>query len=228
VYVWNYNTNFSCYNAPCPNIDVIGPNVRFLAAHGVNGVFMQAPGDAQNSELCELRNYLISRMLWDPTLDDRKVIDEFLTLYYGRAASAIRDYLSLIGQTARGAGIHQHCFGSAASYGIDSKVAHRALGLLEKGMAVAESDEAKHRVEKVTIGPRTVLIDPFARWVRNHHRQISSGNQIKVPPDVLSGISSELREVFRLYERHGVDLFSEGLSIATVKSTLPADLLSGK
>ena len=55
VYVWNYNTNFACYNSPCPNLDVIGPNVRFLAAHGVNGVFMQAAGNAQNTELCELQ-----------------------------------------------------------------------------------------------------------------------------------------------------------------------------
>jgi hypothetical protein len=167
-------------------------------------------------------------MLWDPTLDDRKVIDEFLTLYYGRAANAVREYLSLIGDTARGSGIHQHCFGSAASYGIDAKVAHSALGLLEKGMAVAESDEVKRRVEKVTIGPHTVLIDPFARWIRNHHRQISSDNHIKVPPEVVSGISSELREVFRLYERHGVDLFSEGLRVAAVKSTLPAELLPAR
>jgi hypothetical protein len=228
VYVWNYNTNFSCYNAPCPNIDVIGPNVRFLASHGVNGVFMQAPGDAQNTELCELRNYLISRMLWDPRLDDCKVIDEFVTLYYGRAASEVRSYLTLIGETARGSGIHQHCFGSAASYGIDAKLARGALSLLEKGIAVAESDEIKRRVEKVSIGPRTVLIDPFARWVRNHHRQISSGSQIKAPPEDYSNIAGEIREVFRLYDRHKVDLFSEGLTIKSVKAVLPAGFLAYK
>ena len=115
VYVWNYNTNFTCYNSPCPNLDVIGPNVRFLASHGVNGVFMQAAGNAQNTELCELRNYLISRLLWDPTLDDRKLIDEFVTLHYGRAADKVQAYLSLIGEAARRSGIHQNCFGPAAS-----------------------------------------------------------------------------------------------------------------
>ena len=227
VYVWNYNTNFTCYNSPCPNLDVIGPNVRFLAAHGVNGVFMQAAGNAQNTELCELRNYLISRLLWDPTLDDRKLIDEFVTLHYGRAADKVQAYLSLIGETARRSGIHQNCFGSAASYGIDAAVARKALGLLDEGMALAENDEVKRRVEKVSIAPRTVLIEPFARWVRNHQHQIVSTPGSKAPPEAYSGIESELREVFRLYDRHGVDRFAEWVSVPQVKATLPAGLLAG-
>jgi hypothetical protein len=227
VYVWNYNTNFTSYNSPCPNLDVIGPNVRFLAAHGVNGVFMQAAGNAQNTELCELRNYLISRLLWDPTLDDRKLIDEFVTLHYGRAADKVRAYLTLIGETARRSGIHQHCFGSAASYGIDAAVARKALGLLEEGMRLGENDEVKRRVEKVSIAPRTVLIEPFARWVRNHQHQIIGGSQIKAPPEAYTGIEGELREVFHLYERHGVDHFAEWVSVPQVKATLPAGLLAG-
>src|SRR5271157_1582232 len=136
VYVWNYNTNFACYNFPCPNLDVIGPNVRFLASHGVNGVFMQAAGNAQN-------------------------------------------------------------------------------------------DEVKRRVEKVSIAPRTVLIEPFARWVRNHQHEIILTPGSKAPPEAYSGIESELREVFRLYERYKVDHFAEWVSIPQVKATLPAGLLAG-
>ena len=227
VYVWNYNTNFACYNSPCPNLDVIGPNVRFLAAHGVNGIFMQAAGNAQNTELCELRNYLISRLLWDPTLDDHKLIDEFVTLYYGRAAAKVRSYLSLIGETARHSGIHQGCFGSAAGYGIDAAVARKALGLLEEGMVLAENDEVRRRVEKVSIAPRTVLIDPFARWVRQHNHQVAADPTFKAPPEVYSGIEHELREVFQLYERHGVDRFAEWVSMPQAKATLPAGVFAG-
>src|SRR5271157_5979742 len=227
VYVWHYNTNFTCYNSPCPNLDVIGPNVRFLASHGVNGVFMQAAGNAQNTELCELRNYLISRLLWDPTLDDRKLILEFVTLHYGRAADKVQAYLSLIEEAARRSGIHQFCFGSAASYGIDAAVARKALSLLDEGMALAENDEVKRRVEKVSIAPRTVLIEPFARWVCNHQHEISSTPGSKAPPEAYSGIESELREVFRLYERYKVDHFAEWVSIPQVKATLPAGLLAG-
>ncbi len=227
VYVWNYNTNFACYNSPCPNLDVIGPNVRFLAAHGVNGVFMQAAGNAQNTELCELRNYLISRLLWDPTLDDHKLVDEFVTLHYGRAADKVRAYLTLIGETARRSGIHQNCFGSAASYGIDAAVARKTLKLLEEGMALAENDEVRRRVEKVSIAPRTVLIEPFARWVRQHNHQIVANPALKAPAEAYSGIERELREVFQLYERHGVDRFAEWVSMPQAKATLPAGVFVG-
>ncbi len=227
VYVWNYNTNFACYNSPCPNLDVIGPNVRFLASHGVNGVFMQAAGDAQNTELCELRNYLISRLLWDPTLDDRKLILEFVTLHYGRAADKVQAYLSLIGEAARRSGIHQGCFAPAASYGIDAAVARKALGLLDEGMALAENDDVKRRVEKVSIAPRTVLIEPFAQWVRSHNHAIIADPGLKAPPEAYSGVENELGVVFRLYARHGVDRFAEWVSTAQAKGTLPTRLFAG-
>jgi Domain of unknown function (DUF4838)/Glycosyl hydrolase family 20, domain 2 len=221
VYVWNYNTNFACYNSPCPNLGVIGPNVRFLAAHGVKGVFMQAAGNAQNTELCELRNDLISRLLWDPTLDDRKLIDEFVTLHYGRAADKVKAYLSLIGETARRSGVHQNCFGSAAGYGMNATIARKAIELLEEGMKAAENEEVRNRVEKVCIGPRTVLIEPFARWVRTHNHQIASTVGLKAPREAYTGIEGELRDVFRLYHRHHVDRFAEWVSTEQVQATLP-------
>jgi hypothetical protein len=224
IYVWNYNTNFGCYNAPCPNLDVIGPNVRFLASHGVNGVFMQAAGNAQNTELCELRNYVISRLLWDPTLDDQRLIEEFVRLHYGTAAGQVKAYLALISDAARRSGIHRNCFGTAVGYGIDTTVARQALELLAQGMAAAGSEAVKRRVEKVSIAPQTVLIEPFARWVRNHTHQIASGTPPKAPPEAYQGIESELRDAFRLYGRHDVDRFAEWVSLAQVKATLPESL----
>lgn len=225
VYVWNYNTNFTCYNAPCPNLDVIGPNVRFLAAHGVHGVFMQAAGNAQNTELCDLRNYLISRLLWDPSLDDRRLIEEFVSLHYGKAADKVKAYLALIGDTARKSGLHQHCFGTAASYGIDAAVARKALALLEQGMAAAENNRVRLRVEQVSIAPRTVLIEPFARWVRNHQHKITTDSSLKAPPEAYKGIEAELREFFSLCQKHQVDRFAEWVSTDEVKRTLPAELV---
>ena len=76
----------------------------------------------------------------------------------------------------------------------------------------------------MSIAPRTVLIDPFARWVRNHLHEIISTPGSKAPPEAYSGLESELREVFRLYERYGVDQFAEEVSIPQVKATLPAGL----
>jgi len=41
----------------------------------------------------ELKDYLASTMMWDPTQDDRQVISTFLTAYYGQAAPFVRLYM---------------------------------------------------------------------------------------------------------------------------------------
>ena len=67
----------------------------------------------------------------------------------------------------------------------------------------------------------TILIDPFANWVRGHNHQLASGAIAKAPPEAYGGIERELREVFRLYERHGVDRFTEWVAMSQVKAVLP-------
>ena len=190
VYVWNYNTNFACYNAPCPNLDVIGPNVRFLAAHGVSGVFMQAPGNAHNTELCELRNYLISRLLWDPTIDDRKTIDEFVTLYYGQAADKVRAYLTLIGEAARRSGVHQGCFGSAAPTGSTPPWRGRRSRSWRKAWRRPRTTRSGGGWRRPRSPRDTVLIDPFAKWVRGHNHQLAAGEIAKAPAEAYTGIEA--------------------------------------
>ncbi|QEH31911.1 hypothetical protein OJF2_03780 [Aquisphaera giovannonii] len=212
VYVWNYNTNFASYNSPCPNLDVIGPNVKYLAAHGVKGVFMQAPGNAQNTELCELRNDLISRMLWDPSHDDRRIRETFIDAFYGRAAGKVKEYLALIQDAARKSGVHQGCFGPAASYGITADVARKGLAILQQAMADAENPTIRDRVEKMTISPRTVLLDDLARWIQHH-----GGATTQPPADLIGRTRDDFRELLRLYDRHGVDRFSEGISTDQIR-----------
>ncbi len=225
VYVWNYNVDFTSYNLPCPNIEIIGANVKYLARNGVRGVFMQAAGGAHNTELCDLRNYLISRMIWDPSRDPAEIIDEFTDRHYGEAADDVRAYVRLICATPREKGIHRLCFGTAADYGYDDDAGRKALAILERGMKNAETPEIRDRVEKLTIGPRTILLEqPFARWVIAHQGAIGSGAIKELPPEAYEGKEAEIRELFRLYDKHGVDRFSEGLAAAPLKAALPASL----
>ena len=66
ICIWTYNTNFHNYLMPCPNLRNIEPNIRLFAKHGVKGVFMQGPGNAVGGDFSGLRNYMTSRLLWDP------------------------------------------------------------------------------------------------------------------------------------------------------------------
>lgn len=90
LYVWNYGTNFSAYPQPFPDLDNIGLNERFFAENGVKGIFEEGDGQSNGADLAEMRSWIESRLLWDPSQDEGKLIDEFLKGYYGAAAGPIR------------------------------------------------------------------------------------------------------------------------------------------
>lgn len=102
LYVWDYTTDFAHYLQPHPNWFVLGPNVRFFAAHHVRGLFEQGAYQGYGAEFSELRAWVLAQLLWDPSRDDRQLIDEFLAGYYGPAAPFIRRYMTLLHQASAG------------------------------------------------------------------------------------------------------------------------------
>ncbi len=108
LYIWDYTTDFAHYLQPHPNWYVLGPNVRFFAAHHVQGVFEQGAYQSHGAEFAELRAWVLAQLLWDPRRDDRALIREFLEGYYGAAAPAIQRYLDRM--QAASAGWNLTCF----------------------------------------------------------------------------------------------------------------------
>lgn len=102
LYIWDYTTDFAHYLQPHPNWFVLGPNVRFFAAHGVRGVFEQGAYQSHGAEFAELRAWVLARLLWDPRRDDRALIREFLEGYYGAAAPFLGRYLELMHEASAG------------------------------------------------------------------------------------------------------------------------------
>jgi len=101
IYIWNYVTNFAHYVQPHPNWFHDGPNIRFFRDHGVKGLFEQGAYQSFGSEMAEMRAWVEAQMLWNPDLDDKKLIDEFLSGYYGKAAKPIKQYLELLTKEAK-------------------------------------------------------------------------------------------------------------------------------
>lgn len=103
LYIWDYTTNFAHYLQPHPNWFTLGSNVRFFAEHHVKGVFEQGAYQGFAAEFAELRAWVLAQLLWNPALDDRQLIAEFLDGYYGPAAAApIRRYLELLHDASAG------------------------------------------------------------------------------------------------------------------------------
>lgn len=97
--IWDYTVNFSHYASPMPNWQVVSDSMRFFAKNGAKGVMLQGnyqtPGTADGYMRC----WVWAKQMWDPSLDTRSLMKDFVFGYYGSAAPAIWDYQELLWNT---------------------------------------------------------------------------------------------------------------------------------
>ncbi len=183
IWIWNYNTNFRAYDLPFPNLRVIGPNVRYFLRNNAKGVFMQANGNGTTGELCDLRNYIIGRLIWNSDLDDKELCEEFVRLHYKGASQPILDCINMLHDNAEARGVHPGCFPSPQEVGLDAEVARKTFDYFEQALALTEDDIIRARVEKASICAykamivtsdeleaveRTQLIDQYIALCQRH------------------------------------------------------------
>jgi hypothetical protein len=94
IYVWDYVVQFKTYLCPFPNFQVLQPNIQFFRDHHAKMMFQQGSGNGW-SDLCELKQYLISKLLWDPDINADSVKNRFIEMYYGPASERIKKYQKL-------------------------------------------------------------------------------------------------------------------------------------
>jgi len=159
IWIWNYNTNFTAYDLPFPNLRSIGPNVRYFLSNKAKGVFMQANGNGTSGELSDLRNYLIARMLWNPHLDDQATVVEFVRLHYRGAAQPILDYIKMLHDNAEESGVHPNCFPKPEEVGLRPEIARKALDYFSQALKLADDETVRARVEKASICAYRAMIE---------------------------------------------------------------------
>lgn len=178
LYVWDYTTNFAHYVMPHPNYFSLGPNVRFFHEHGVKGLFEQGAYQSFGSEMSELRAWVLARLLWDPDLDDRKLIDEFLDGYYGKQpARHLRAYLKLMSGAARG--FYMGCFASPNAPYLSYDVLVRAENIMKKAEAAAAGNpDLIWRVRQARL---PIWYAWLARWEHLRRECLINGGEWPVP-----------------------------------------------
>ena len=104
IYIWDYTTNFLSYHNCFPNFGVLRQNARFFADNNVKGLFEQGDAQTINGEFGELRTYLLTRLLWDPYMDEATYenhINEFMAAYYGAGWKNIRRFFDRLMASAK-------------------------------------------------------------------------------------------------------------------------------
>lgn len=94
--VWDYGTDFSAYAVPYPDWDVLADNIRFFKDYGAVDLLTQVPAHTAGTEFAAMKLYVRARLMWDVSLDEEKLYDEFINVYYGAAADSIRKYIAIL------------------------------------------------------------------------------------------------------------------------------------
>ena len=158
IWIWNYNTNFRSYDLPFPNLRSIAPNVRYFLNNNAKGVFMQANGNGLTGEFSDLRNYLISHLIWNPHLDAETLLNEFVNLHYETAAPVILEYITFLHDNVEARGLHPRCFPTPEDVGLDAESSQTIFDYFQRALALADKPEIQARVEKASIAAYKAML----------------------------------------------------------------------
>ena len=94
-----------------------------------------------------LYDHVIGQLMWDPSLDVEAKIDEFMPLYYGKAAPYMRAYFDLMSRHIKERNFHQKCEGANPGF-VNEAYAAQAYPLFAKAeRAVAGDTNFLWRIE---------------------------------------------------------------------------------
>ena len=107
LYIWNYIVNDvkDWNNTPFMNIDSLYDDYVIFREYGVTGVFNEGAGNNYGTEFAQLRNFLLSRLMWEPDMTRERYDDltrRFIDAYYGEASQIIGRYYDLMRDLADG------------------------------------------------------------------------------------------------------------------------------
>lgn len=230
LFVWDYTTNYNDYLGPHPNLRVLVPNVRYFVEHGAVGLFEEGEGD----DFCELKNWLLLRVMWEQHLDADKLIDEFLRGYYGEAvAPLIHQYWDALIRQAEKEEIYLGCFGTTSAKWLDLATLNQVTRIMNEAVQTAtkvygsDSDELR-RLRKSKMG-----IDHV--WLNRYYPLLAEARERNLPflgpedPEQAAEEFAELCQRFKtnaaaIGQRDGIGAYLEGLKARFIARRNPPDV----
>jgi hypothetical protein len=163
LYIWDYVTDFPHYVQPFPNLRVLAPNIRFFEAHGCKGVFEEGNYQFAGGEMAELRTWVLAKLLWNPSLDDKALIEEFAKGYYGPAAPKMLEYVNLVHDHVEKEKFYLACYTPPTATFLSADLLTKAETVLQEAeRTVADKPDLLKRMQVAHLPIRYVLIQRWA------------------------------------------------------------------
>ena len=186
VYIWDYYAMFRNFLTPMPNIDCMKPSFETYRRFKCKGVFAQLPWGSLG-EFVDLRCWLMGKLAWDPGLDDKALINEWIDGTCGKGAPFVHQYWALLyGARDRANGAFVGAYDSNSKKWLTAGDISTARGLFSQALAATEGDAAAHaQIERLAcsvlaetvlrydglalpLPPKAILIDELARLGEKH------------------------------------------------------------
>ena len=101
LYVWNYDSNWRYSSLPHPNLDTLVPNIKYFRMCGVTDLFENFLSANPANDFFWLKNWLVTKAMWNPDIDVAAHVRRFTDVYYGPAAPFVREYLKRLSADPR-------------------------------------------------------------------------------------------------------------------------------
>ena len=88
IYIWDYTTDYVHFLVPMANWPVVADNTRFNIKNGATGVMYES--DVNDND--EMRGWVWAKQLWNPDLDTKTLLKDFVFGYYKESAQPLWDY----------------------------------------------------------------------------------------------------------------------------------------
>ncbi len=158
VRIWHYTSNFQNSFIPHPALLNAVKDLRFLRKCGVKGILFEnsQPPIGEFGDLATLRTYVVSKLMWDPCLDQEALMQEFLEGYYGAAAPYLREYVTLTAEAVDRSGVRLECFRKTSDDWLKPDTIEKAWRLLDQAENAVAADPVRLERVKVFRHPLTV------------------------------------------------------------------------
>ena len=137
--VWDHATDFACYLHPWPDFRSRRANLRLYRACNVKEVQVQNDGAGVNDIWTDLRVWLLAKWMWNPDLDEERLLRRAFRDCFGPAADDLRRcFDELHGCPRDTRRFPMGCFERVGATGLPDACLDRAAEHLARAAACAE------------------------------------------------------------------------------------------
>lgn len=176
LFIWDYVTNYNDYISPFPNYRTLAPNMRYFVKHGAIGMFAEGEGD----DFCELRNWTLLHLMWNPDLDEQVLFKDFCDGYYGKEITPIlRKYRDLLSDAGEKSGRDICCFALPIPSWLDLATLTQATKLMKSAVETARKVYGDDSPQYERIVKTSLAVDSV--WLRHYRHYRAAALNANVP-----------------------------------------------